>query len=273
MKRTIILTGLLLLAMTSALTIGVFGNAGTALTNIADHFDDRPARRILLLGNSRIYTNDMPQMVRRLADSAHDKNKWQITVEARGGETFQSLATENPTLPKLMRENWDDILMQSQSHAQFAQNRPSFQTYGSQLLQMSKVRSNQTWLIVNWAYDETGPDGLGVRTEQNPGPALTAARLAYFNTIQSDSKVLAAKNDIRTVNVGLAWEYVRQQLPNLAMTTDGNHPTVAGSYLQAFSIYAALAPENAANAAYVPSEVDAETAATIRKTVLEAYAL
>jgi hypothetical protein len=57
-------------------------SAKALLARAEDNFDSRPARAILILGNSRTSFNDMPDMIRAMADSAHDPQKLEITLDA-----------------------------------------------------------------------------------------------------------------------------------------------------------------------------------------------
>ena len=57
---------------------------------VADLFDNRPARAVLIVGNSRVYSNDMPFMIRDIADAAGDPIRWDVTALAKPGATFES---------------------------------------------------------------------------------------------------------------------------------------------------------------------------------------
>src|ERR1700761_118928 len=93
--------------------------ASQLVQRFEDLFDPRPARHILIFGNSRTYYNDTPMMVRRMADSAGSTTKYQIEVEALGGASFESLWAE-PRTQALLQSRWDDVILQSQSGAQTA---------------------------------------------------------------------------------------------------------------------------------------------------------
>jgi hypothetical protein len=45
---------------------------------------------------------------------------------------------------------------------------------------------------------------------------------------------------MREVHVSKIWEKVRNDHPEIRLTEDGNHPTVAGSYLVALAVYASI---------------------------------
>ena len=54
-----------------------------------DYFDSRPSYRILFIGNSRTYYNDMPYMIRDIADSAGAKYKVQATMHALSARSLK----------------------------------------------------------------------------------------------------------------------------------------------------------------------------------------
>jgi hypothetical protein len=85
-----------------------FGQPLTAralLIRAEDTVDSRPARAILILGNSRTSFHDMPDMVRAMADSAHDPQKLEITLDAPGGGSFEILWNDGAT-QRLLKQRW-----------------------------------------------------------------------------------------------------------------------------------------------------------------------
>jgi hypothetical protein len=64
---------------------------------LADRFDKRPVRPMLFIGNSRTYYNDMPAMLRKMADSAHAKDRFDIVTRALPAGTLQ-LSWNDPGL-------------------------------------------------------------------------------------------------------------------------------------------------------------------------------
>ena len=70
-------------------------------------------RRILFLGNSYTYVNDLPNTLKQLALSLGD------TLETDnytpGGSSLQSLTFDANTLAKIQIGNWDYVVIQAQS--------------------------------------------------------------------------------------------------------------------------------------------------------------
>ncbi|MBS1166125.1 MAG: hypothetical protein H6R00_2150 [Proteobacteria bacterium] len=83
--------------------------------------------------------------------------------------------------------------------------------------------------------------------------------------IQGQHRRFAEDNDVDLINVGRAWSSIESQLPTLALTVDGNHPSLAGSYIEALAIYRYLSDRSLVVAAYRPdgmSVTDAESIAS-----------
>lgn len=223
-----------------------------------DAFDRRPARRILMLGNSRTFYHDMPDMVRAMADSAKEPQKFEITLDAPPGASFEILWTD-PATQSLLKGQWDDVVLQPESRAESSPDlTASFETYGTKLIEASHVTSGSPRLVVNWTYgpsswDDGDPDGLG--------------RAAQYTAMQSDTKTLGDRAGAKLVNVGKLWATIAADHPEIALTEDGNHPTLAGSYLFALVLYADLTRHDVAGVSYEPAQLDPKIAATLQQAV------
>lgn len=221
-----------------------------------DAFEPRPARRILILGNSRTFYHDMPDMIRAMADSAKDPQKYQITVEALPGASFESLWGD-PNTRSLLGERWDDAILQSESRAQATDELDrSFLTYGEHLVRAVRLKSGAPRLVVNWnygaeLYDDGDPDGSG--------------RAAYYAAIQSDTELLGNRTGAKLVNIGQLWAQVANAYPKIRLTEDGNHPTPAGSYLFALLLYADLSHRDVSLVTYAPMGVDPASVIKLRE--------
>ena len=203
-----------------------------ALVQLAeDAFDRRPARTVLILGNSRTYFHDMPDMVRAMADSAHDLQKLEITLDAPAGASFEILWNDARTRD-LLRQRWDDVVFQPESRAQSDAD-----------LERS----------------DGDPDGSG---------------RAYLDAkIQSNTAALGGRTGAHLVNVGRIWGYVEHDHPDIPLTEDGNHPSLAGSYLFALALYGDLSGHDVGAVTYVPDGLDPVVAAKLRQTVRDVQSL
>lgn len=229
-----------------------------------DQSDPRPARRILMLGNSRMSGNDLPGMVRRIADSAHAPEKYEVLMIAPGGASFQSLS-DDWRVEREVGQPWDDAVFQGESRGQSStEQAANFMATGTNLIGSVHPRHPHPLLIINWAYDRalyTGAD--------NPAEAkaVDQGRADHYRMIQLAHAELARRTDARAVNVGQVWEYLHATMPGVALTSDGNHPTVAASYFVALCLYTGLSGGAVGAVQWAPDGMPADEAAQIRSLV------
>jgi len=211
----------------------------------ADLFDGRPARAVLIVGNSRVYANDMPFMIRDIADAAGDSVRWDVTSLAKPGATFES-HWNDPDVHALLVRRWDQVILQAESAAQYGPDRNGrFHRFGRQLVQEARKAGSPVALVVGWVYGEKFFEGY-------PG-----ARDWMHREIQKEHLRFAEDNGVDLINVGRIWRGVESLRPALALTVDDNHPSLAGSYLEALSIHRYLSDRPLFTAAYRPKEVGA----------------
>jgi len=71
--------------------------------------------RVLLIGNSYTYVNDLPMVIADLAAAAHDARPFAPEVVLVGGATLESHIAGPDALPAIARGGWDVIVLQEQS--------------------------------------------------------------------------------------------------------------------------------------------------------------
>lgn len=232
-----------------------FANDSSFARRTYDLIDPRPARSILIIGNSRTYFNDMPGMLRRIADSANSSTKFQIETSAKPGFTLEMHWTDDRT-KRLLGQGWDDIILQGASgELSDEQSMQSFLAHGKKLAGAAKVNSGRPRLVVNWAYDPSLYQGD------------SGNRIRHLDTIKAGHAELAGEAGMSRINLAGLWESVRLSHPSIKLTADGNHPTLAGSYLYALAIYAHLSMGPVVEVTYVPGELDPKDAEALRKAV------
>jgi hypothetical protein len=221
-----------------------------------DNFDGRPAREILMLGNSRTYYNHMPRMLRQIADSAGSPQKYQVTERAPAGSSLE-LLWNDPYTQQLLQQTWDDAIVQAESRAfSGADFTDSFRTYGPRLLKAIKLSGGRPDLVVNWSYESTAAY-----------PFSEADREGYQNDINAGHALIAQQSDARQIRLSTLWDDVRRDHPEIPMTVDGNHPTLAGSYLYALLLYRALSNDDIAKVTFVPAGLSTQVATIMKAAV------
>jgi lysophospholipase L1-like esterase len=221
---------------------------------IAGWFDPRPVKTVLLIGNSRTFYNDLPGMVRRIADSAHSPVRLSITMLAWGGASFEENWNDEGVRAALQK-HWDAVILQAESRAIASEeNRASFSTYGRKLIAAGRQGGSPVAVIVNWAYGES------IYSDAPPGTRDDA-----IGTVEQITRGLADQADARVIDTCAVWERIHAAHPRLPLYEDGNHPTVAGSYISALMIYRFLSGGSVERATYLPDGVDAQAAEPIKR--------
>jgi hypothetical protein len=177
-------------------------------------------QRILFIGNSYTYCNELPIMLAQLA-AAGEKHVEVHQVTA-GGVTLEWHAQNEATLAALY-EAWDFVVLQEHSIRPI-QDMPKMAMAAAALQSRIAVTGAQTVLFMTWARQHF--------PEMQAGLARVYA-------------VIAHEIGARVAPVGLAWEAALAADPSLALhTEDKSHPTPLGSYLAACVFYATFFGES-----------------------------
>lgn len=255
---------LMLLAVLGALSWFQFVNTASARDvgrDAVDLFDPRPGRDILFVGNSRMFTNEMPYMVRAVADSAGAPVKYRVRMWALPGATLAD-HSRNDALAALLARRWDRLVLQSESHAQTtAKGRAGFAAHGRDLVARAARTGTPSSLVVNWVYGEALFRGR---------PA--GMRAGMHDLIQRDSRDLARATGAGLIDVGTVWRRVEDRRGDLALTIDGNHPSIHGTYLSALMVYGHLSGADVRAVRYAPDGIAETDARDLRALVAELLA-
>ena len=68
------------------------------------------SRKVLFIGNSYIYTNDLPNMIKTLASGCGDTLEYSQSTP--GGCTFQNHLSNSTTLSLIQQGGWDHVVLQ-----------------------------------------------------------------------------------------------------------------------------------------------------------------
>ncbi len=179
----------------------------------------RPAKgmRVLFIGNSLTYANDLPLMVQALARSAGQE----MYVEAvtYGGYNFEDQWNQGTALKALERMKWDFVVMQ-QGPSSLVENREDMRKWAKRFAPKIQKAGARQALYMVW-------------------PALD--RVAYFDDVR-EAYSLAAQ-DVKGIFIpaGEAWRAAWRRDPKAPLySSDDFHPSTAGTYTAALSIYGML---------------------------------
>jgi hypothetical protein len=176
--------------------------------------------RVLFIGNSHLGVNNVPGL---LADLTRDEDrKFVFEAVIRGGFTLENHWHSGDAIQAIRRGSWDVVVLQAQSLEPVERTASYFKFVRSFNSEIRQVGA-RTVLHLNWARKDLGnPLGLQPRWTQ-------------------PTREIAHEIGAGVVPVGLAWTKSLSSFPELILySPDGNHATLAGSYLTACTYFAAL---------------------------------
>ena len=181
--------------------------------------------RILMLGNSFIFTNNMPQMLADLTGA-------EVVHHTRGGARLSeqlnpSTKLGSQTQAALQKEKWDYVVLQEMSHGPITAPKSFFSSVEG-LCRQIRANGAVPILFATWAY-------------QRGGAKLTDKGWDYDEMAQKLSEAYhraAQENDALIADVGRRF-YELSDTQNL-YATDGVHPSELGSHIAAETIAAVI---------------------------------
>lgn len=223
--------------------------------------------RVLWVGNSFSYCNDLPGMVQKIAST--QKVKLSCTRFLKGGERFSGHLKNKKLLQAIADGGWDYVVLQEQSTV------PAMPT-DRWPRGLSAARTLDS--LVHAASPDAPGDllhdlGAQVRQPQARG------RIPAFERIRGDAGAAedqlprnAYDNGAWCAPVGMAWRAVRSERPDCILyRPDCYHPAVPGSYLAANVIFTTILqrPYQTAFTAELPAEQAEYLQRTAQRTVLD----
>jgi hypothetical protein len=186
--------------------------------------------RVLFVGNSFTYENDLPELVHRLAPRSSPIYSVSYTA---GGWTLQKFAHDRG-LDRVLREaHWDVVVLQEQSEIPSfpASDRAGeFDPFVRALARKIRAVGAQPLLFMTWGYRYG--DRLNLQDDTFAGMQMRLEQ-GYLDAARGVHAAVAP--------VGLAWSEAISERPGLDLWAgDDKHPNRAGSYLAACVFYALL---------------------------------
>ena len=175
--------------------------------------------KVLFIGNSYTYYNDLPGMISQLAGSSDEPRQIDTRIVAFGYKTLEWHYGNPESLDAIRQADWDIVVLQEHSRRPVEDRGKMFE-YASKLDGEIKSSGARTVLYLTWA------------RRHIPG-MQEGLTYAYF--------FLARTLGARVAPVGMAWQKALRANPALKLhKRDKSHPTPLGSYLAACVFYATL---------------------------------
>jgi hypothetical protein len=185
--------------------------------------------RVLFIGNSYTYFNNLPDILAKLSQASHGA-AIETTMVAPGGWRLKDHWEKGDARRLVDTEKWDFVVLQEQSTLGMSywvegkdhvNSDAVFRPYAEKWAAEIHAKGATPIFYLTWAGKETPEDQ----------PALT---YAYARAAKDTGSLLAP--------VGLAWATLRREKPGAGLFYEGygSHPSPMGSYLTACVFYAAI---------------------------------
>jgi hypothetical protein len=190
---------------------------------------DSSCVRVLFLGNSYTYVNDLPATFARLAASGG--RQVETAMVAGGGETLDQHALSSESLARISSGPWTYVVLQEQSEIPAVPASRQYAMYpAARKLAAAIEAAGAIPMFYMTAAHRDGAPAYGIT-------GYDAMQLA----IDDGYTTIARELGVPVAPVGYTWFVVRRQNPDIDLwQSDGSHPSVAGTYLAACVFYAAI---------------------------------
>jgi hypothetical protein len=201
---------------------------------------------VLFIGNSYIYTNDLPVVFKSIANSKGDIVM--VDSKTNGGFTFQSHVNDPLTFQKINSKPWDYVVLQGQSQEPsfpYGQVNTSTLPYAVQLADSVSANApcSQAMYFMTWGRQVGDPQWDSINTFDKMNLRL---RNAYLRIADSANASVSPS--------GPAWKYVIDNHPTINLfSADGSHPSYAGTYLSACVFYGSIFHKSPVGATFIGS--------------------
>lgn len=189
--------------------------------------------RVLFVGNSYTFVNDLPHTFSELARSGG--HRVEVAMLAEGGYSLQNHVESSQIGSTLAASQWDYVILQENSQFPSVEYSRAHFMYPYARLLVEEIRTHgaapvffETWAHKN-GYSENGmPDYESMQYEVDQG----------YIRISNELNVPLAR-------VGTAWFRALKMYPDLELwQEDGSHPSGQGTYLAACVFYITLFHES-----------------------------
>ena len=191
--------------------------------------------RVLFLGNSYTYVNNLPVILSNLALAGGDSLIHDSSTP--GGYTMEGHSTNATTLSKIALGTWDYVTIQGQSQrSAFHPTQVANEVYPYAKILADSIRAanpcTEPVFFMTWGRKNGDQSNCA-----NYPPVCT------FEGMQTRLKTsyvqMANDNNCTVAPCGIGYWESRLQNPSLDLySSDGSHPSYAGSYLSACVFYA-----------------------------------
>ena len=208
-----------------------------ALFIIASSNIEAQPKKILFIGNSYTYVNNLPIVLYNLALSGGDTLIY--SSSAPGGYTLQQHTTNATTLSQINLQKWDYVVIQEQSQKPaFSPSQVQAETYpyAAQLHDSILANDSCTEIIFYMTWGRKYGDASNCPFYP---PICTFEGMQW--RLRGSYVEMADDNEALVSPVGEAFKYSRMADSTINLySTDNSHPSLEGTYLAACTFYATI---------------------------------
>jgi PKD repeat protein len=194
-------------------------------------------RRVLFIGNSYTFFNNLPQLVYEVAKA--NKDSLVFDNHCPGGYTFFNHSVDNTALSKIKLGNWDYVVLQAQSQEpSFSPNQVNSQTLPFAIALDTTIQNNNN--CASTVFFQTWGRKFGDASNCASYPPV-CTYTGMQNRLKQSYKLFADTTHGLMAPVGEAFRKSISTNPNLELyQSDQSHPSLEGSYLAACVFYEIL---------------------------------
>lgn len=230
------------LALCGVMVAANFGQCATSPTVK----EITPPKNVLIFGNSfSFYNNGMHTFLRNIARERAGKDERLIyrIITVSGGYLSDAGASFDHAITRQYK--WDTVIFQGNSDEPInPKKKEGFEKAAKELAAKARDNKLQSVFFATWAY----PDK----------PEMTDSLMEAYTKVANETGSMVSP-------VGLAFAASQKEKPEIVLImADKRHPTVAGSYLAACTLYASMMKKSPEGVAY-DADLGAPTAAFLQK--------
>ncbi len=224
-------------------------------------FCDGAATRILFIGNSLTFSNDLPGMLAQMARSKH--HKMDHDMYAPGGYTLRQHSEDANAMKKIAGGKWDFVVLQEQSQLpEFSPEQVERDVFPYAKALCAAIRTANPNAHIVFYMTMAKINGDTAYSAELPEIATYSGMQRRIN---KSYFTMAMDNNAMTAPVGAAWAIVRDERPDIGLYADETHPNPTGTYLAACVFYHVIFGQSAVGLSH-PSSLDDDTAAYLQET-------
>lgn len=237
------LAGTLSFLLAVALGSGVAAQSETTATGLPES--------VLFIGNSTTYWNGgVEQQVRDLAAAEDPPRQITVVASTAPGATLRRLYRLSEPLDEIRAGDYDAVVLQGDIPEAYNATVTPFLEHARLFDSAIRDAAAETVFFMAWPYEHR--------------------EWIELDGIVEAHRQIEAETGARIAPVGLAMENALVERPDLAMLGDDReHPSRAGTYLAAATIYATLYDRSPEGLAFMPDDIDADDAAFLQRVAWE----